>query len=41
MFDYVMVMDKDDNVRNNRLNMLKNISDTMLTICDLNKIEYK
>ncbi len=41
MFDNVMVMDKDDNVRNNRLNMLKNISDTMLTICDLNKIEYK
>ncbi len=41
MFDNVMVMDKDDNIRNNRLNMLKNISDTMLSICDLNKIEYK
>ena len=41
MFDNVMVMDKDEALKNNRLNMLKNISDTMLTICDLNKIEYK
>ncbi|TQQ85740.1 glycine--tRNA ligase subunit beta [Peptacetobacter hominis] len=41
MFDNVMVMDKDEALKNNRLNMLKNISDTMLKICDLNKIEYK
>ena len=41
MFDSVMVMDKDEAIKNNRLGMLKQIYDTMLSICDLSKIVYK
>ncbi len=41
MFDSVMVMDKDELVKNNRLGLLKQIYDTMLSICDLSKIVYK
>lgn len=41
MFDNVMVMDKDENIKNNRLALLKQIFDTMLSICDLSKIVYK
>ena len=35
MFDSVMVMDKDEAIKNNRLGLLKQIYDTMLSICDL------
>ena len=41
MFDNVMVMDKDEDIKNNRLALLKQICDTMLSICDLSKIVYK
>ena len=41
MFDNVMVMDKDEAIKENRLALLKQICDTMLTICDLSKIVYK
>ena len=41
MFDSVMVMDKDESIKNNRLGLLKQIYDTMLSICDLSKIVYK
>lgn len=41
MFDSVMVMDKDEAIKNNRLGMLRQIYDTMLSICDLSKIVYK
>ncbi len=36
-----MIMDKDEAVKANRLGLLKQIYDTMLTICDLSKIVYK
>ncbi|WP_099187276.1 glycine--tRNA ligase subunit beta [Tepidibacter mesophilus] len=41
LFETVMIMDKDENIRNNRLALLKQIYDTMLLICDLSKIVYK
>ncbi|MEG0180880.1 MAG: glycine--tRNA ligase subunit beta [Clostridium sp.] len=41
MFDSVMIMDKDEAIKNNRLAILKQIYDTMLNICDLSKIVYK
>lgn len=41
MFDSVMIMDKDEAIKNNRLGLLKQIYDTMLSICDLSKIVYK
>ena len=41
LFDNVMIMDKDEAVKENRLGLLKQIYDTMLTICDLSKIVYK
>jgi glycyl-tRNA synthetase beta chain len=41
MFDSVMVMDKDEDIKNNRLAILKQIYDIMLNICDLSKIVYK
>ncbi|RDY23954.1 glycine--tRNA ligase subunit beta [Romboutsia maritimum] len=41
MFDTVMVMDKDESIKNNRLGLLRQIYDTMLKICDLSKIVYK
>ncbi|MBC5995604.1 glycine--tRNA ligase subunit beta [Romboutsia ilealis] len=41
MFDNVMVMDKDEVIKENRLALLKQIYDTMLNICDLSKIVYK
>ncbi len=41
MFDSVMIMDKDEVIKNNRLCLLKQIYDTMLSICDLSKIVYK
>jgi glycyl-tRNA synthetase beta chain len=34
-FDHTMVMVEDEKIRNNRLGLIKRISDTMLTICDL------
>lgn len=37
-FDKVMVMVDDENVRSNRLGLLKEISKTMLSICDLSKL---
>lgn len=40
-FDHTMVMVEDEKIRNNRLGLIKRISDTMLTICDLSKIVYK
>ncbi|HLR35443.1 MAG TPA: glycine--tRNA ligase subunit beta [Tissierellales bacterium] len=40
-FDQVMVMVDDDEVRNNRLGLLKKIFNTMLMICDLSKVVYK
>ena len=40
-FDHVMVMVDDEKIRNNRLGLLKKISDTMLMICDLSKIVNK
>ena len=41
MFDNVMVMDKYESIKENRLALLKQIYDTMLSICDLSKIVYK
>lgn len=41
LFDNVMIMDKDEAIKANRLALLKQIYDTMLTICDLSKIVYK
>ncbi len=41
LFDNVMVMDKDEVIKENRLGLLKQIYSTMLTICDLSKIVYK
>lgn len=40
-FDNVMVMVEDEKIKDNRLGLLKRISDTMLMICDLSKIVYK
>lgn len=37
-FDSVMVMDKDENIRMNRLHLLSNIRDTMLQIADISKL---
>ena len=37
-FDNIMVMVDDERLRNNRLALIKKISETMLTICDLSKI---
>ena len=41
LFDNVMVMDKDEAIKEKRLGLLKQIYSTMLTICDLSKIVYK
>lgn len=41
LFDNVMIMDKDEVIKENRLGLLKQIYSTMLTICDLSKIVYK
>ncbi|CEN79539.1 glycine--tRNA ligase subunit beta [Paraclostridium sordellii] len=41
MFDSVMIMDKDEAIKDNRLAILKQIYDIMLNICDLSKIVYK
>ncbi|MEG0854861.1 MAG: glycine--tRNA ligase subunit beta [Terrisporobacter sp.] len=41
LFDNVMVMDKDEAIKENRLGLLRQIYSTMLTICDLSKIVYK
>lgn len=40
-FDNVMVMVEDEELKNNRLGLLKRISNTMLLICDLSKIVNK
>lgn len=40
-FNNVMVMVEDEKIKDNRLGLLKRISDTMLMICDLSKIVYK
>lgn len=37
-FDNVMVMVEDEDIRENRLNLLGKISETMLMICDLSKL---
>ncbi|WP_026893667.1 glycine--tRNA ligase subunit beta [Clostridiisalibacter paucivorans] len=39
-FDNVMVMTDDKDIKNNRLALIKSISDMMLTICDLSRIVY-
>lgn len=41
LFDNVMIMDKDEAIKENRLGLLKQIYSTMLKICDLSKIVYK
>ncbi len=41
LFENVMIMDKDESIKDNRLGLLKQIYSTMLTICDLSKIVYK
>ncbi|KXZ39694.1 glycyl-tRNA synthetase beta chain [Alkalithermobacter thermoalcaliphilus JW-YL-7 = DSM 7308] len=41
LFNTVMIMDKDEKIKNNRLALLRQITDTMLSICDLSKIVYK
>lgn len=40
-FDNVMVMVDDEDVKNNRLGLIKKISNTMMMICDLSKIVSK
>ncbi|WP_427339562.1 glycine--tRNA ligase subunit beta [Caloranaerobacter sp. DY30410] len=40
-FDNVMVMVEDEDMKNNRLGLIKKISDMMLSICDLSKIVIK
>lgn len=40
-FDSVIVMDENEQIRNNRLALLYNIYNSMLQICDLSKIVYK
>ena len=37
-FDNVMVMVEDEDIKENRLNLLGKISKTMLMICDLSKL---
>ena len=37
-FDNVMVMDKDEQIKNNRLALLKNIDNLVKTIADFSKI---
>lgn len=37
-FDNIMVMDKDEKIRENRLHLLANIRDTMLEIADISKL---
>ncbi len=37
-FDKVLVMDKDENVKNNRLNLLSDLRDKFNSICDFSKI---
>ncbi len=39
-FDNVMVMDKDENIKNRRLSLLKTISDTLLKVADFSKIGF-
>ncbi len=39
-FDNVMVMDKDEKVRNRRLSLLKTIADTLLKVADFSKIGF-
>ncbi|MGL5440488.1 MAG: glycine--tRNA ligase subunit beta [Filifactoraceae bacterium] len=41
MFDTVMIMDKDESIKGNRLSMLVSIKDTMNEIGDLSEIVYK
>ena len=41
MFDSVMIMDNNEDIKNNRLAILKQIYDTMLNIFYLSKIVYK
>lgn len=40
-FDKVLVMDKDENIKNNRLNMLKILANKFSSICDFSKITTK
>ena len=40
-FDEVMVMDKDENVKNNRLSQLKFLADLFVKMADLNQIEER
>ncbi len=40
-FDEVLVMDKNENVKNNRLALLKNVWDTSIKICDFSKLSEK
>lgn len=40
-FDHTMVMDNDENIRNNRLALLKHISDSILKFADFTKVQWK
>ena len=40
-FDEVMVMDKDEDVKNNRLSQLKFLADLFIKMADLNQIEER
>jgi glycyl-tRNA synthetase beta chain len=40
-FDEVLVMDKDENVKKNRLVLLKKVWDTSIKICDFSKLSEK
>lgn len=40
-FDKVMVMDKDENIKNNRLSQLKFLADLFVKMADLNQIEER
>ena len=39
-FDKVLVMDKDEQIKNNRLNLLGNLSNKFLRIADFSKIVF-
>ncbi|MCG8324560.1 MAG: hypothetical protein MI673_03515, partial [Thiotrichales bacterium] len=37
-FDHVLVMDEDDNLRQNRVALLKSVSDMFLEIADISRL---
>ncbi|GAA0295920.1 glycyl-tRNA synthetase beta chain [Gracilibacillus halotolerans] len=40
-FDHIMVMDKQESIRNNRLALLKQISNSILDFADFTKVQWK